>query len=144
MRYTKRVFKCCLLAFLSALLLMSAIACVQRDVESQGTRDGYILSLLWWPTYCHNHPELQACAGASFRGFVVQGLLPRSSSRSQRDCGARPGPSDPSKLLDLIPDSSLVQDVWKQYGLCSGLMADSYFALVKTCFIVDSYPRCIH
>jgi len=53
----------------------------------------------------------------------------------------RPGPGDPSKVLDQIPDLALVQEVWRQYGLCSSLTADNYFALVKDALSLIHIPN---
>jgi ribonuclease T2 len=141
MPYTKSTFARYSLILVPILFLMFTSACGHSNLNSQGRQDGYILSLLWWPDYCQSHRELQACAGADFHGFAAGGLLPRLSSRwQQADCGVKPGPRDTTKLLKLIPDRSLIQEIWQQYGFCSGLTADDYFALVKDAFSSTRIP----
>lgn len=90
--------------------------------------EGYILDLLWWPEYCHEHPRLRYCAGASFQGFVLGALIPISGEGQIQKCEARTESFRPDdKLLSVMPDVTLLRAQWEHYGACSGLSQSRYF-----------------
>jgi ribonuclease T2 len=92
--------------------------------------DYYLLNLSWAPEFCHSKPDNPECSG-NF-GFIVHGLWPQNSAGGYpSNCGNQPGPTDPSSLLDIMPDLHLIQHEWTTHGTCTGLAADDYFALIR-------------
>jgi ribonuclease T2 len=140
----------CLLA-LSALSLLLASACQQpatqpaaktaqariANAESAnipaptGNFDYYLFTLSWSPEYCHGHPNAQQCGG-DHPGFVVHGLWPQfNNGQWPSACFSEPGLSNPSSMLDIMPDPRLIQHEWTTHGTCSGLTADQYFGVIR-------------
>ncbi len=107
----------------------------QRRQQSgpPGTFDYYVLALSWSPEFCHSHPSKPECTSGHF-GFVVHGLWPQYEEGFPENCSTAPGPSDPGRMKDIMPDESLVAHEWKTHGTCSGLDAEAYFQLVRRAF----------
>jgi ribonuclease T2 len=95
--------------------------------------DYYLLNLSWAPEFCHNKPDNPECSGHF--GFIVHGLWPQYSRGGYpENCGQQPGLSNPSIMLDIMPDLHLIQHEWSTHGTCTGLTADDYFALIRRVF----------
>jgi len=105
----------------------------QHQSGQPGAFDYYVLALSWSPEFCHGHPTKPECASGKF-GFVVHGLWPQYEDGYPENCSTAPGPSDPSQMADIMPDTSLVAHEWMTHGTCSGLNADGYFKLVRQAF----------
>lgn len=105
----------------------------QHQSGQPGTFDYYVLALSWSPEFCHNHPSKPECASGKF-GFVVHGLWPQYEDGYPENCSTAPGPSAPSGMADIMPDTSLVAHEWTTHGTCSGLDADAYFRLVRKAY----------
>jgi len=104
--------------------------------------DYYLLALSWSPEYCHSHTSSTQCSSDKHFGFVVHGLWPEYASGSgPQHCGSRPGLSNPSSMLDIMPDLGLIQHEWTTHGTCSGLTAEQYFGLVRKAFNSVKQPR---
>lgn len=109
-------------------LLLGAKQPGERPTTTTG---GYALELLWWPEYCHEHPELRYCAGASFRGFVPSDLAEISNDGKIKSCTTASTSFKPDeKLLSLLPDEVLLRSQWNKHGACSGLSQNAYFGRV--------------
>jgi ribonuclease T2 len=119
---------------LLSLLLLGA-ASLPVFAQSSPKFDYYLLALSWSPEYCHSHTSSTQCSSDKHFGFVVHGLWPeyRTGSGPQH-CGSQPGLSNPSSMLDIMPDLGLVQHEWTTHGTCSGLSADQYFGLIREAF----------
>src|SRR5215469_7121606 len=104
-----------------------------------GVFDYYVLALSWSPEFCHSHPSKPECVSGRF-GFVVHGLWPQYVDGYPENCSAAPGPADPSRMADIMPDTSLVAHEWTTHGTCSGLDADAYFKLVRRAFETVKVP----
>lgn len=105
----------------------------QHQTGQPGAFDYYVLALSWSPEFCHGHPTKPECASGKF-GFVVHGLWPQNEDGYPENCSTAAGPSDPSGMADIMPDTSLVAHEWTTHGTCSGLDADAYFKLVRQAF----------
>lgn len=105
----------------------------QQQSGQPGVFDYYVLALSWSPEFCHGHPTKPECASGKF-GFVVHGLWPQYEDGYPENCSTAPGPSDPSRMADIMPDTSLVAHEWTTHGTCSGLDAEAYFKLVRQAF----------
>ena len=101
---------------------------------STGHFDYYLLTLSWAPEYCHGHRGSPECDG-SHRGFVVHGLWPQfQNGQWPAQCSNAPGLSDPSTMLDIMPDPRLIAHEWATHGTCTGLTADQYFQVVRDAY----------
>ena len=105
----------------------------QRQSGQPGAFDYYVLALSWSPEFCHGHPSNLECSSGQL-GFVVHGLWPQYEDGYPEKCSTAPGPSDPSRISDIMPDASLVAHEWTTHGTCSGLDADAYFTLLRRAF----------
>lgn len=105
----------------------------QHQSGQPGVFDYYVLALSWSPEFCHGHPTKPECASGKF-SFVLHGLWPQYEDGYPENCSTAPGPSDPGRMTDIMPDSSLVVHEWTTHGTCSGLDADAYFRLVRQAF----------
>ena len=105
-------------------------ALLPRAMQATGAFDYYLLNLSWAPEFCHSKPGNPECSGHF--GFVVHGLWPQNSAGGfPENCSQQPGPTNPSAMLDLMPDLHLIQHEWTTHGTCTGLTADNYFALIR-------------
>lgn len=103
--------------------------------------DYYLLALSWSPEYCHSHASSTQCSSDKHFGFVVHGLWPEYKTGSgPQHCGSQPGLSNPSSMLDIMPDLGLVQHEWTTHGTCSGLTAEQYFGLIRKAFSSVKQP----
>ena len=99
-----------------------------------GNFDYYLLTLSWSPEYCHGHPNAQQCGGGH-PGFVVHGLWPQfNNGRWPSACSSEAGLSNPSSMLDIMPDPRLIQHEWTTHGTCSGLTAKQYFGTIRKAY----------
>ena len=107
------------------------------DMESplpSGNFDYFLFTLSWSPEYCHGHPGNPQCGGAH-PGFVVHGLWPQlNNGQWPSACSSAPGLSNPSAVLDIMPDPRLIQHEWTTHGACSGLTAKQYFGVIRKAF----------
>ena len=111
-------------------------------IGQPGAFDYYLLSLSWSPEYCHSHASSAQCTGSKHYGFVVHGLWPEANSGANpENCSNAPGPSDPSKMLDIMPDLGLIQHEWLTHGTCTGLSADNYFSSIRSVFSSVQIPK---
>lgn len=118
------------------LALLALVLPVSGQEHGQaGVFDYYILSLSWSPEFCYSHAGSPECSAGHHLGFVVHGLWPESRYGGGPEyCAHTPGPKDPGKMLDIMPDLGLIQHEWEAHGACSGMGADQYFAVVRRAF----------
>jgi ribonuclease T2 len=113
----------------------------QQSGSQPGVFDYYLLTLSWSPEFCHSHSNDAECLGSKHYGFVVHGLWPEFSNGGYPEyCSKAPGLSDPTKMLDIMPDQSLIDHEWLAHGTCSGLGPEKYFDLVRQAFSSVSIP----
>jgi ribonuclease T2 len=129
-------------AFCLILLLLG----YSREVHSQqngtpGQFDYYLLTLSWSPEFCHSNPSNTECTGGHHFGFIVHGLWPEYQNGGYPEhCSTAPGLSDPTSVLDIMPDPGLIQHEWTTHGTCSGLSAQAYFTLIRRAFTSIKIP----
>jgi ribonuclease T2 len=105
-----------------------------------GNFDYYLFTLSWSPEYCHGHPNNPQCGGAH-PGFVVHGLWPQfDNGQWPSACSSAPALSNPSSMLDIMPDPRLIQHEWTTHGTCSGLSADQYFGVIRRAYNSITIP----
>lgn len=108
-----------------------------RQSGQPGVFDFYVLTLSWSPEFCHSHsPECQN----GHHGFIVHGLWPQFTEGYPENCSNAPGPTNPSEMLDIMPDEKLIQHEWTTHGTCSGLSADEYFKLLRRAYTSIKIP----
>jgi ribonuclease T2 len=102
--------------------------------------DYYLLNLSWAPEFCYSKPDNPECGGHF--GFIVHGLWPQNNRGGYpEDCGQQAGPSNPARMLDIMPDLHLIEHEWTTHGTCTGLAADEYFALIRRLFQSVKIPQ---
>jgi ribonuclease T2 len=101
--------------------------------------DFYLLNLSWSPEFCHSHPNATECAAHA--AFVLHGLWPQNNGGGYpENCSDAPGPADPAQYKDIYPDQGLLAHEWHTHGSCSGLSADSFFAVARTAYHSVNIP----
>jgi ribonuclease T2 len=130
------------LAILAAVLGTST-ASARSHKKRQGTETGagsfsyYLLTLSYAPDFCaqpSGDKDPRECGQGRHVGFVVHGLWPQGeNSRGPENCGsARPVSQDTVRaMLNYLPTESLIQHEWSTHGVCTGLSASEYFALIR-------------
>jgi len=111
----------------------------QRQSGQPGNFDFYVLTLSWSPEFCHDHSYSAECQ-SGHHGFIVHGLWPQFTDGYPENCSNVPGPTNPSAMLDIMPDEKLIQHEWTTHGTCSGLIADEYFKLLRQAFTSIKIP----
>jgi ribonuclease T2 len=111
----------------------------QRQSGTPGVFDFYLLTLSWAPEFCHGHSDNPECQSGHY-GFVVHGLWPQFTHGYPENCSDAPGLSNPSAMLDIMPDENLIQHEWTTHGTCSGLSAGEYFKLLRRAYTSIKIP----
>lgn len=132
----------CLLLLLCAVIPGESRSRHRSRHSAPGTAfDYYLLTLSWSPEYCHGHPDDGQCTSNKHYGFVVHGLWPEyKNGGGPQNCGTKPGLSDPSSMLDIMPSLHLIQHEWTTHGTCSGLDANAYFGSIRKAFTATKIP----
>jgi ribonuclease T2 len=104
-----------------------------------GVFDYYVLTMSWSPEFCHGHATSPECQSGHY-GFIAHGLWPQYTQGYPEHCGDSAGLSNPSAMLDIMPDEKLVQHEWTTHGTCSGLSADDYFKLLRKAYSSIKIP----
>lgn len=124
------------------LVLLLLAICLPASAQQPGAFDHYVLSLSWSPEFCHSNPEDPECNGPKRYGFIVHGLWPEfRDGGGPEHCSQEPLRSTPPGLIDVMPDTNLIEHEWLTHGTCAGLTADSYFNLVRRAFGSVRIPR---
>ncbi len=127
---------------LHALLLFAVIVAGPASAQRVGPNvpgdfDYYVLALSWSPSYCEAEAttaDRLQCGGGRPYHFVVHGLWPQYHRGWPEFCrsGQLAVPEQTVRnMLDIMPSPDLVRHQWQKHGTCSGLSAESYFALVR-------------
>ncbi len=139
----KRAWRVLFLALIVCLFVCFSLAKSHRQRQQEsgqpGIFDFYLLTLSWSPEFCHGHSYSPAYH-SGHHGFIVHGLWPQFTTGYPENCSDAPGPSNPSEMLDIMPDVSLVQHEWVTHGTCSGLSAGEYFALIRKAYASVKIP----
>ncbi|MGQ0701183.1 MAG: ribonuclease T2 family protein [Panacagrimonas sp.] len=122
---------------LSGLMLMAVLVSAPiRALDPPPT--AWVLSLTWWPESCYALKRAgNAAACGAAQGFVVRGLSAKENIDAAAACAEPAALSDAlmdeliRRMAPLIPDAETVREQWKQFGTCSGLAAETYFARVE-------------
>jgi ribonuclease T2 len=136
----KAIFKTGMLLVL-AMAALNPVQAQERQQNTPGDFDFYVLSLSWSPSFCEaasergnsgRNQQVQ-CGGRPF-SFVVHGLWPQYDHGFPNYC-QQPSPwldrNIMSSMLDLMPAPGLIFNEWKKHGTCSGLDARAYFDTVR-------------
>ena len=98
--------------------------------DTPGAFDFYLLTLSWSPEFCLTHPAATECA--AHPAFVLHGMWPQNFDGSYpEDCSNAPGPAQPGRFSDILPDVHLLEHEWQTHGTCSGLSPDAYFGSAR-------------
>ncbi|MEO7497566.1 MAG: ribonuclease [Massilia sp.] len=116
----------------AALLLACAGANARKpQVEGEpGRFDYYAVSLSWSPSFCADHRDPDQCGPGRQLGFVMHGLWPQYEKGYPQSCSRERLPNQVrASYATLFPSPRMIGHEWDKHGTCSGLAADSYFAL---------------
>ncbi|MEP6645113.1 MAG: ribonuclease T [Acidobacteriaceae bacterium] len=111
----------------------------QHQQGQPGVFDYYVLTISWSPEFCHGHPDSTECRTGHY-GFIAHGLWPQYTHGYPEHCGNAPALSNPSAMLDIMPDDKLIEHEWTTHGTCSGLSADEYFKLLRSAYTAIKVP----
>jgi len=128
----------CALALLATLSAPSPAQ--DRQQDTPGQFDFYVLSLSWSPSFCAAAAERDGgrsagpeCGSRPY-SFVVHGLWPQYERGFPEYCQT-PAPrldqDTISAMLDLMPAPQLVISEWDKHGTCSGLSPRAYFEILR-------------
>jgi ribonuclease T2 len=126
------------LAAAAALLLASTLTLEgKKKAAPKSNFSYYLLALSYVPSFCGqlsgSKDPLECGAGRS-AGFVVHGLWPQmETGRGPEHCSSASPVRENlvAAMLSYIPTPSLIQHEWATHGVCTGLAAEDYFALVR-------------
>jgi ribonuclease T2 len=121
--------------YLFVLALLLPVAAGAQKKGKPGVFDYYLLTLSWSPEFCSTSPNDPQCTGNHHFGFVVHGMWPQFQNGTwPQNCSRRPGLSDPTAMLQIMPSKTLISHEWQKHGTCSGLSAQDYFGLTRRAF----------
>ena len=106
--------------------------------DRAGEFDYYVLSLSWSPSWCEETGDARGSEQCERSlGFVLHGLWPQYEQGWPDYC--RTGHADPSRrqtaaMADIMGTGGAAWHQWQKHGRCSGLSADSYFALSRLAY----------
>ena len=91
------------MAAMAVVLTAVCSACAEQEASK-------IITLIWWPDYCHLNRNALYCSGASFRGFVlgVVRLYPGSPCQTEITASFA---MDPERF-SFMPDPTLLNRQW--------------------------------
>lgn len=132
-----------------ALALLWLAAAARARAEEAGF-DYFTLALSWSPSYCAEEgPDAgpMQCGRAHAYGFVVHGLWPERTGRSDFACDTHGAPwldeAVIAEMLDIMPSRGLVIHEWKKHGWCTGHSPQRYFASVRKAFARVAIPAAL-
>jgi ribonuclease T2 len=101
--------------------------------DRAGDFDLYVLSLSWTPEACASGEANGAeCEGS--RGFLVHGFWPEYENGYPQFCDSPESTFVERRVLDsvsdVMPSHGLAGYQWRKHGICAGLSAADYFALL--------------
>ena len=137
-----RWFALWLLAGLAALPALAALA----DGERAGAFDYYVLSLSWSPNWCATEGDARRsdqCHPRHHHGWMLHGLWPQYDRGWPSYCDtaqAPPSPAVTAGMADIMGSAGLARYQWKKHGSCSGLAAETYFALARRAYAAVNRP----
>jgi ribonuclease T2 len=101
--------------------------------DRAGDFDLYVLSLSWTPAACASG-EADGAECSKPRGFLVHGFWPEYETGYPQYCDTSEATFVPRDILDgvadVIPSRGLAGYQWRKHGVCAGLSAGDYFALM--------------
>src|SRR5439155_1314714 len=101
--------------WLLMVLLLASDDLMAQKKGKPGVFDYYLLTLSWSPQFCTTKPSDPQCNGQHKFGFVVHGMWPQFKNGSwPQMCSTKPGLSDPSAMLDIMPSKSLIAHEWQK------------------------------
>ncbi|MEJ2000556.1 MAG: ribonuclease T2 [Maritimibacter sp.] len=130
--------------YLLILLLLLARPALAEG-ERAGDFDYYVLALSWSPNWCTltgDAREAAQCEGDA--GWVVHGLWPQYEAGWPSYC--KTSTRAPSRQMtaaqaDLFGDGGAAWYQWKKHGICSGIVAQDYYALVREAYARVERPE---
>ncbi|MEJ2030801.1 MAG: ribonuclease T2 [Maritimibacter sp.] len=123
--------------YLLILLLLLARPALAEG-ERAGDFDYYVLALSWSPNWCTLTGDARGAVQCDDdAGWVVHGLWPQYEAGWPSYC--KTSTRAPSRQMtaaqaDLFGDGGAAWYQWKKHGICSGIAAQDYYALVREAY----------
>jgi ribonuclease T2 len=124
------------LQVLTSLALASVIASAEPAAagDRAGDFDLYVLSLSWTPAACASG-QADGAECAKPRGLLVHGFWPEYEAGYPQYCDTREPTYVERSILDsvadVMPSRGLAGYEWRKHGVCAGISAVDYFALLR-------------
>ncbi|MFQ5439306.1 MAG: ribonuclease T [Paracoccaceae bacterium] len=122
------------------LLALLTISHTVAGTKRSGDFDYYVLALSWSPSWCAlqgDARETSQCGDRRHLGFILHGLWPQFEKGWPSYCktaALAPAPTLTRAMADIMGSGSLARHQWDKHGRCSGLGAESYFALARKAY----------
>lgn len=115
--------------------------------ERSGEFDYYVLSLSWSPNWCATTGDARRsdqCDTRHDHGWILHGLWPQFHHGYPSYCRTIERP--PSRgmtagMADIMGTSGLAWHQWKKHGTCSGLSAETYYAVSRRAYNQVNRPQ---
>lgn len=135
-----------LASLLSLPVQLAAGQVAAQSPQQPGDFDYYLLSLSWSPAYCAEQSSRNRspqCTASKPHGFIVHGLWPqnmRGDPPASCSTTRKLAPDMVRGMLQIMPDSGLVQHQWRKHGTCSGLSPLEYFRTTRAAYEQVTIP----
>lgn len=132
-----------------ALLGVALFYAVSQQADSSETKDYFLLSLSWVPSWCEVEGDARNAAQCDTgAGWQVHGLWPQYADGGWPEY-CETDARDPSRaqtraMADIMGEGGYAWHQWKKHGRCSGLSADAYFAATRHVFERLAWPADIN
>ena len=108
--------------------------------ETTGEFDYYLLALSWSPNWCALEGDARQspqCDQTEDHGWIMHGLWPQFHRGFPSYCHSperAPSRGMTAKMADIMGTSGLAWHQWKKHGSCTGLSAQSYYAISRAAY----------
>lgn len=132
---------------LGVIVWLTGVTGAWAEGEPAGRFDYYVLALSWSPNWCATEGakrRSEQCDPNKGFGWVVHGLWPQYERGWPSYCRnpARPPSRGMTKAQsDLFGSSGAAWYQWKKHGVCAGLEARDYYALVRRAYEQVNRPE---
>lgn len=120
------------------LCLLPALALARG--EKSGEFDYYVMALSWSPNWCEREGDARGaeqCDPRHDHGWILHGLWPQYEAGWPSYCPTTeraPSRRMTRDMRDIMASDGLAWHQWNKHGVCSGLLAEDYYALSREAY----------
>ncbi|APZ51759.1 ribonuclease T2 family protein [Salipiger abyssi] len=126
------------------LLLLVSATLARAEGETAGRFDYYVMSLSWSPSWCALEGDARRSPQCEEdHGWILHGLWPQYHRGYPSYCPSSqraPSRAMTAEMADIMGTAGLAWHQWKKHGSCSGLSAETYFALSRRAYETVTRP----